>query len=149
MHNAVGPTGAIYGIDLSKGMLREAKALRARYGWHNVSLAQGDSANFTAPELLDGVLFSLSFNTMPHHMDVLRQAWKQLRPGGRLVIMDAKLPGGPGDKPHPAVQRLADENTLLGNPHTVRGKALGKSPATFVMEEFLFGSYFICRAVKP
>jgi len=32
---------------------------------------------------IDGVLFSLSYNTMPHHRMVLRRAWDQLRPGGR------------------------------------------------------------------
>jgi hypothetical protein len=35
---------------------------------------------------------------MPHHLTVLRRIWKQLRPGGRLVIMDSKLPPGLGRK---------------------------------------------------
>jgi ubiquinone/menaquinone biosynthesis C-methylase UbiE len=149
LHNAVGPSGAIYGVDLSNGMLREARALRARHGWHNVSLAQGDSVNFNAPELLDGVLFSLSLNTMPHHMDVLRQAWKQLRPGGRLVIMDAKLPGGLGGKFILPFSVWLMKNTLLGNPHIRPWEDLEQVAGDFVMEEFLFGSYFVCRAVKP
>ena len=50
--------------------------------------------DFAAPESLDGVLFCLSYNTMPHHRAVLRRAWKALRPGGRLVIMDGRLPSG-------------------------------------------------------
>jgi hypothetical protein len=53
---------------------------------------------FTAPTPLDGVLFSLSYNTMPDHRSVLRRAWDQLVPGGRLVIMDAKVPLGPSGK---------------------------------------------------
>src|SRR5450759_1372543 len=91
---AVGPSGRVYGVDLSAGMLDKVELLRQQHGWSNVSLTQGDAADFSAPEPLDGVLFSLSFHTLPHHTEVLRQAWKQLRPGGRLVIMDAKLPHG-------------------------------------------------------
>src|SRR5918997_6939878 len=35
---AVGPAGHVYGVDLSEGMLAQARALRARAGWNNVSL---------------------------------------------------------------------------------------------------------------
>src|SRR5512139_943761 len=70
---AVGPSGRVYGVDLSMGMLRQLESQRRRYGWNNVRLTQGDAADFRASEPLDGVLFSLSFNTMPHHAEVLRQ----------------------------------------------------------------------------
>ena len=43
-------------------------------------------------------MFGLSYNTMPHHLAVLHHAWNQLRPGGRLVVMDAKLPPGLGGR---------------------------------------------------
>ena len=59
-------------------------------------MTQDDAANYNAPEPLDGVLFGFSYNTMPHHLAVLEHALRQLRPGGRLVIMDAKLPPGRG-----------------------------------------------------
>jgi ubiquinone/menaquinone biosynthesis C-methylase UbiE len=91
LHRAVGPAGRIYGVDLSEGMLTRARHQCERNGWDNVELIQRDAADFAAPEPLDGVMFGLSYNTMPHHLAVLRQAWNQLRPGGRLVIMDAKL----------------------------------------------------------
>ena len=92
LREAIGPTGRIYGVDLSAGMLRNARKLRDRHDWTNIHLTEGDAADYVAPEPLDGVLFSLSYNTMPHHLTVLRRIWKQLRPGGRLVIMDSKLP---------------------------------------------------------
>ena len=94
LHKAVGPTGRVYGIDISPGMLRKAQKSCDANGWDNVELMQCDAAAFTAPAPLDGVLFSLSYNTMPDHRAVLRRAWDQLVPGGRLVIMDAKVPPG-------------------------------------------------------
>jgi ubiquinone/menaquinone biosynthesis C-methylase UbiE len=98
LHKAVGPTGRVYGIDISAGMLRKAQKSCDANGWDNVELMQCDAAAFTAPMPLDGVLFSLSYNTMPDHRAVLRRAWDQLVPGGRLVIMDAKVPSGPSGK---------------------------------------------------
>ena len=147
--DAVGRYGRVYGVDLSAGMLAKIEMERARRGWNNVSLTQGDAADFQAPELLDGVLFSLSFNTMPHHMDVLRQAWKQLRPGGRLVIMDAKLPPGLFGRMVLPFSLWLMKRTLLGNPYIQPWDHLHEVAGRYEMEEFLFGSYYICRAVKP
>src|SRR6266496_2884009 len=94
LHQAVGSEGHIYGVDLSEGMLEKAKELRAKQGWENVSLIHSDAINFSSPEEVDAVFFSLSYATIPHHKQVLEHAWNQLRPGGNLVIMDAKLPAG-------------------------------------------------------
>ena len=94
LREAVGPSGRVYGVDLSTGMLAKARALCEQRRWRNVELTHEDAADYIAPEPLDGVMFGLSYNTMPHHLTVLRHAWKQLRPGGRIVIMDAKVPPG-------------------------------------------------------
>jgi SAM-dependent methyltransferase len=94
LRDAVGAEGRIYGVDLSEGMLRRARKLCLRRLWTNFVLIEADAADYASEEQFDGVLFSFSYNVMPHHRSVLRQAWKQLRPGGRLVIMDARLPRG-------------------------------------------------------
>lgn len=149
LSKAVGLSGRVYGVDLSAGMLHQLELERQRHGWNNVSLTQGDAADFVAPEPLDGVLFSLSFNTMPHHTEVLRQAWSQLRPGGRLVIMDAKLPNGLFGRLVLPFSLWLMKRTLLGNPYIRPWENLKQVAGTFEMEEFLLGSYYICRAVKP
>jgi demethylmenaquinone methyltransferase/2-methoxy-6-polyprenyl-1,4-benzoquinol methylase len=95
LSDAVGPGGRVYGVDLSSGMLQRAQARCANERRRNVALYECDAADFVTPEPLDGVLFCLSYNTMPHHRTVLRRAWTALRPGGRPVIMDARLPSGP------------------------------------------------------
>jgi demethylmenaquinone methyltransferase/2-methoxy-6-polyprenyl-1,4-benzoquinol methylase len=50
LREAVGPSGRIYGVDLSAGMLWKARKLRDRHHWTNIQLAEGDAANYVAPE---------------------------------------------------------------------------------------------------
>jgi len=149
LREAVGPQGQIYGVDLSSGMLARAHELCEEHGWSNVELTQDDAAIYTAPEPLDGVLFGLSYNTMPHHRLVLLQALKQLRPGGRIVIMDGKLPPGLGGRLLLPFSLWLMRSTMLGNPLIKPWRDLAAVVDDFEMEEFLFGSWYICRGTKP
>jgi demethylmenaquinone methyltransferase/2-methoxy-6-polyprenyl-1,4-benzoquinol methylase len=149
LREAVGPTGRIDGVDLSAGMLRKARKLRDRHYWTNIHLTEGDAANYVAPEPLDAVLFSLSYNTMPHHLTVLQWIWKQVRPGGRLVIMDSKLPPGLGGKLLLPFSLWLMRHTLLGNPYIRPWEHHAELVDNFEMEEFLFASYYVCCGVKP
>jgi demethylmenaquinone methyltransferase/2-methoxy-6-polyprenyl-1,4-benzoquinol methylase len=148
LRQQVGPAGRIYGVDLSTGMLQRAEALCERERWSNISLVQADAGEYVAPEPLDGVIFGLSYNTMPHHRSVLDHAWKQLRPGGRLVIVDAKLPTIGAELVLPFSLWLM-KRTMLGNPLVKPWRDLSEIGGDFQMTEFLFGSYYICRATKP
>ena len=149
LRQQIGPRGTLYGVDLSSGMLRRARTLCSRQGWTNVELTQRDAVDYVAPEPLDGILFGLSYNTMPHHLTVLQNAWKQLRPGGRLVIVDAKVPPGfGGDLVRPFSVWLM-KHTLLGNPYIEPWHDLAGIADDFEMEEFLFGSYYVCCGTKP
>ncbi len=47
---------------------------------------------------------------------MLRHAWKQLRPGGRIVILDGKLPAGLGGKLVLPFSLWLMKRTMLGNP---------------------------------
>jgi ubiquinone/menaquinone biosynthesis C-methylase UbiE len=147
--DAVGPSGRVYGVDLSPGMLQRAQARCATQRRCNIELYECDAADFIAPAALDGVLFSLSYNTMPHHRAVLRRACNALRPGGRLVIMDARLPSGPSAKWLLPFSLWLMKHTMLGNPLIEPWKELAALREDFDMNKYLFGSYYICRAVKP
>jgi demethylmenaquinone methyltransferase/2-methoxy-6-polyprenyl-1,4-benzoquinol methylase len=145
---AVGAEGQVYGVDLSEGMLTEAKELCAKQGWRNVELIRADAADYVLPEPVDGVIFSLSYAVIPHHKDALRHAWKQLRPGGYLVIMDAKLPPGiSGKLLHPFVV-WASRLTVLGNPDVRPWDELRELTDDVDYEEAQFGTYYICRGRK-
>jgi ubiquinone/menaquinone biosynthesis C-methylase UbiE len=151
LYKAVGPTGHIYAVDLSEGMLTQAKRVCADGGWQNVTLIHGDAAEYTPPEPVDGILFSLSYATMPHHREVLRQCWKQLNKGRYLVIMDAQFPSGRLGRFtrlfHPVLVWLL-KGTVLGNPYIAPCEELAEVAGGIESEELAMGTYFICRAKK-
>jgi ubiquinone/menaquinone biosynthesis C-methylase UbiE len=137
--------GHVYGVDHSEGMLSKARE-RCR-SMPNVTLVREDALSFTAPKPLDAVLFSLSYNTIPHHRAVLGHAWNQLKSGGRLVIMDAKLPSGRiGEVILPAVVFIM-RHTVAANPAIKPWEELRSVSRDVEMEHLLF-SYYICRVIK-
>src|SRR4030095_14490671 len=91
---AIGPSGHIYGVDLSEGMLAVAAKRCARRGWRNVTLIRQDACHCRLPEDVDGVLFSFSYEVIPQPREALRQSWTYLRPGGQLVVLGQKTPHG-------------------------------------------------------
>ncbi len=149
LRNAVGSEGEVVGVDLSPGMLSKAHALCDRNKWSNVQLIECDAAEYVTAAPLDGVMFGLSYNTIPHHLNVLHRAWSQLRPGGRLVIMDAKLPPGLGGQLVLPFGLWLMKNTMLGNPLVKPWEDLRQLAGKCDMEEFMFGSWYICGATKP
>ena len=151
LYKAVGPTGHVYGVDLSEGMLSKAKLLCADHGWQNVTLVRSDAADYDVPEPVDAVLFSLSYATMPHHYEVLRHAWGQLREGRQLVIMDAQFPSGALGRFTRLFQPVLVwllKRTVLGNPYIIPCKELEEVAGEVEREELAMGTYFICRAKK-
>src|SRR5262249_8967306 len=86
---------------------------------------------------------------MPHHLCVLQHAWKQLRPGGRIVIMDGKVPPGPAAELILPFGLWLMRHTMLGHPLIAPWKELAAIAEDFEMEEFLFGSWYICQGTKP
>ena len=145
---AVGVEGQVYGVDLSEGMLAEAKELCAKRQWRNVELIRADAVAYSLPEPVDGVIFSLSYAVIPHHRDALRHAWNQLRQGGYLIVMDAKLPSGIlGKLLYPFVS-WTSRLTVLGNPDVRPWDELRELTDGVDYEEAQFGTYYICRGRK-
>jgi demethylmenaquinone methyltransferase/2-methoxy-6-polyprenyl-1,4-benzoquinol methylase len=149
LRQAVGPDGHVYGVDVSEGMLGKASERRAKQNWENVTLTHSDALNYTAPEEVDAVLFSLSYATMPHHKQVLAHAWNQLKPGKNLIIMDAKLPSGILGKMLLPYSVWVMRKTVLGNPLMRPWEELHELTADFRMEEVMFGTYYVCAGRKP
>ena len=145
---AGGPTGIVYSVDIRRAC-SAGPGLCAQSGWSNVSLLQQDAAEFTPPAPLDGVIFGLSYNTMPHHLAVLHHAWNLLRPGGRLVVMDAKLPPGLGGRLILPFSLWLMKRTMLGNPLIKPWEDVARLAGSIEMEQFMFGSWYICSATKP
>jgi ubiquinone/menaquinone biosynthesis C-methylase UbiE len=95
--DAVGQSGGIIGVDLSPGMLAEARKVVARRGAANVRMIEADASTVdygaSPGGEVDAVLFSLSYSAMPEaaRPGALARAWERLRPGGRLVMLDTGI----------------------------------------------------------
>jgi hypothetical protein len=86
---------------------------------------------------------------MPHHRAVLQNVWNQLRPGGRLVIMDAKVPPRLGGRLVLPFSLWLMKHTMLGNPLIRSWEVLGEIAENVEMSESMFSSYYICSTTKP
>jgi ubiquinone/menaquinone biosynthesis C-methylase UbiE len=149
LSRAVGPDGRVYGIDLSEGMLAKARSACEKDGLTNVLLIQSDASEYELPEPVDGAIFSLSYAVMRDRKQALRNAWGQLKPGGRLVMLDAKaLSGWLGRLLYPlALWTL--KLTVLGSPDIDELKDLEALTGDVEVENLQFGTYFIARVTKP
>jgi demethylmenaquinone methyltransferase/2-methoxy-6-polyprenyl-1,4-benzoquinol methylase len=88
----IGHTGQLIGVDLTDAMLQQAQRRIDAHEWHNVTLVQGDAAQYAFPAGLNGVFSSFALTLVPEYAAVIGHAWRALAPGGRLVILDLKQP---------------------------------------------------------
>ena len=91
LHERVGPSGRIIGVDLSPEMLGVAEQRVRRAGWENVTLVCAPVDEFVAPAAADAALFFLTHDVM-RNPRALRRVVEQLRPGARVVAAGAKNP---------------------------------------------------------
>jgi demethylmenaquinone methyltransferase/2-methoxy-6-polyprenyl-1,4-benzoquinol methylase len=145
---AVGPTGEVFGVDCSDGMLAKARELCARHQWQNVKLSQQDAAEMVVPAPVDGVLFGLSYTVIPEPLTALAQAWKYLRYERHIVIMDGTLARGLVGRLSRPVITFLSEATVLGHLDRQPWKDLKSFTPQVEVEEVNFGTYYICRGTK-
>jgi demethylmenaquinone methyltransferase/2-methoxy-6-polyprenyl-1,4-benzoquinol methylase len=93
IEEVIGPDGRIVGVDLTDAMLARAQARIAANGWSNISLVQADAAGFGFPAEVDAILSTYALSQVPECAEVIAHGAAALSGGGRLAVLDLKVPG--------------------------------------------------------